>query len=78
MEWLPIINLFFAPVGTVDLIYKVLQVLAALKILAEAGQWIAARTEWRKDDEFFARLLYRLGKATSFIRDLASANTRPK
>ena len=58
--------------------YDVLQVFATLKIVGGGGAWLATKTATKKDDEFFAKWLYWTGKATAFVTDLATSNTRPK
>ncbi len=77
LTWIPFANLFFEATGTGDIIYKVLQVLAALKIVGNLGAWIASKTETKADDKFFATATRMIGRAISSISDLASANTRP-
>ncbi len=77
-ELIPFVNLFFEATGTGDIIYKVLQVLAALKIAGNFGAWIAAKTGTKADDKFFASATRTIGRAISFVSDLASANTRPR
>ena len=82
MEWIPILNLYISggiadTVGQAgDTIYKVLQILAALKVIGEAGLWLAAKTETEADDKFWAAALHYTGRITAWVTDLASANTR--
>ena len=47
-------------------------------LLAKFGSWVASLTETTKDDAFFAGVLNILGKATQFLADAATNNTRPK
>jgi len=84
MQWIPIINFAIDLFGSAPyaptaggMIYDVLQVFAALKIIGGAGAWLAKQTDWDKDDKFWPKWLYWMGKATSFITDLASGNSRP-